>query len=184
LRRSNAPITAPEHPRWTHMLRGGSLVTAIWRAARSAAQRPARTTGTFASEDDVERINVLLALRPLMFRQVLERAIQSDVRFQIVASMGNTRRQSVLKAAASRRPDIVVLNLLHPAGLPALGQNLLTADPDLTVLLISDRHAAALIYRGSPPATQGLLLHSIAHVLAVLAGAGRPLPGPDPATSP
>jgi hypothetical protein len=126
-------------------------------------------------------VKVLLALRPLMLRQLLERAIRGVPSLRIVASLGGSSSRTVVRAARASRPDVAVLDLIQPGGLPPAGRALLAAHPHLLVLLLTDRAAAGLLYTGWPPHGRGLLLESTEQLLQVLRDYRAPGAGPDPA---
>jgi len=121
----------------------------------------------------VGRVGVLLALEPLMLRELLQLAIAGDREIRVVADISGGRVDEVVDAARRTRPRVAVVTMVEPGQISPAGAALLAQDPALTVLLLSDRVAGALVCRGSPPRCRGLALSSVDQILEVLRDARR-----------
>lgn len=118
-------------------------------------------------------IRVLLALEPLMLHELLRLAISNQPDLCVVADVPGGDPDAVMAAARRHRPTVAALTMAEPGHVPAVGAELMADAPELTVLLLSDRVAGALVCRGNPPRCRGLTLHSVAQVVGALRDAAR-----------
>lgn len=123
--------------------------------------------------DAMVETRVLLALEPRMLRELLKRAIAGDADIRVVAELAGADVGEVLAAARRTHPHVAVLTLAVPNRVPCVGHRLL-AEHGLTLLLLSDRVADALVCRGSPPRSCRLALRSTDQIVRAIRDAGSP----------
>lgn len=86
--------------------------------------------------NDIKKIRVLIVDDQTMFRELLERLISQDERYQIVGSAGDGRES--LQIFSDVQPDFVILDLMLPGlnGTDVMRQ-FLREKPDVRVLVVS-----------------------------------------------
>ena len=119
-------------------------------------------------------IRVLLALEPLMLRELLRLAVDNHPDIRVVADVPGGDVDAIMAATRRHRPNVAVLTMAEPGHAPGVGVDLMADDPELIVLLLSDRVAGARVCRGNPPRCRGLTLHSVAQVVGALRDAHSP----------